>query len=324
MKRTAHLIFNPVSGQGNAEMELSIIKSQLEPEFDLTVYETTPECDANDLAEKLVAEGVDLVIASGGDGTVNAAAAALMGTQIPMAIIPRGTANAAASALGIPNNIDEACQVAISGIVHAIDTAKCNGYPMVLLAGIGIEADIVERTTREAKDRLGMLAYVISGFQQLRNLERFTAKLETDDRVISVEATAVTVANVAPPTSILAQGPAEMDADDGLLDITIVAPDGVGSALTASYELLRSALSGEATQREDVGYLRSHSVTITTDPPQKIVLDGEIRGETPLEVVCVSKGLHILLPEHAVPSDPEKLDGLPGLSIESKLSSENQ
>lgn len=68
MPRTAHLIFNPVSGQGDAQGDLAQVRSHLEPVFDLTVYKTSPDCDANTLAAQSVQQGVDLVIASGGDG----------------------------------------------------------------------------------------------------------------------------------------------------------------------------------------------------------------------------------------------------------------
>jgi diacylglycerol kinase family enzyme len=137
--------------------------------------------------------------------------------------------------MGIPTNLKEACEVALNGKIHTIDTALCNDAPMVLLAGVGLEAAVVERASRNAKDRLGVLAYAIASIQQLREMESFEAMIDTDERVLTVQACAITVANVAPPTSILAQGPAEISAEDGLLDVTIVAPKGMGSALAASY-----------------------------------------------------------------------------------------
>ncbi|MEL6249015.1 MAG: YegS/Rv2252/BmrU family lipid kinase [Cyanobacteria bacterium J06648_16] len=318
MRPNVHLIFNPVSGQGNAELDLAQVRSHLEPAFELTVFETSPERDANTLAAQSVEQGVDLVVVSGGDGTINAAAEAMIQSPVPLAIIPRGTANAVASCLGISTDLDQACQVILDGDVRDVDTARCNGRPMVLLAGIGLEADVIENVPRERKDRLGVLAYIMAGLQQLSDLPSFDVTLETKDKVISVQAAAITVANMAPPTSILAQGPARVSADDGLLDITIFAPAGVGSTIAASYELLRSAMSGEATQRDDVGFIRSESVTIATDPPQKVVLDGELCGETPVEVVCVPKGLRLVVPKHALINKSEDLEGLPGLEVEYK------
>jgi len=150
-------------------------------------------------------------------------------------------------------------------------------------------------------------------------LESFEAEIETQDKVIKVTAAAVTVANAAPPTSVLAQGPSGVVFDDGLLDVTVVAPSTRAGAIAASYHLLQTALNESATEREDVGYLRAKRVIVRTDPPQKVVLDGEIIGFTPIDVECVPGGLTIFVPkEAALPSTVEKLEGLPDLTIESK------
>lgn len=318
MTRTAHLIFNPVSGQGDAEADLAYLRSQFDPAFDLVVYETSPERGAGLLAKQSLQQGADLVIVSGGDGTINAVAGSLMETSIPLGIVPRGTANAVASALGIPTDLQSACQVILTGKPHLIDIARCNGHPMVLLAGIGLEADVIKRASRETKDRWGILAYILAGFNQLQELEPFEVTLETDDKIISVQACAVTVANMAPPTSILAQGPVEVVVDDGLLDVTIVAAKGIGSTLAASYELLRSAISGQATNREDIGFLRSKRVKVSTDPLQRVALDGEMLDAAPIEVVCVPKGLNLIVPQQTPLASPENITELPGITIELK------
>ena len=99
------------------------------------------------------------------------------------------------------------------------------------LAGVGFEAETVKDADREAKDRFGMLAYVLSGLKQLRDFEIFTAEIETEDKVITVDVSAVTIANAAPPSSVLAQGTAGVIFDDGLLDITILAPQSKAGAI---------------------------------------------------------------------------------------------
>ncbi|OKH23419.1 lipid kinase [Chroogloeocystis siderophila 5.2 s.c.1] len=316
--RSACLIFNPVAGQSNSEQDLATIKSMLEPEFDLDIRMTTPEQDADEIAKEAVEQGVQIIIASGGDGTLSAAAEAVVGTGIPLGVISRGTANAFATALGIPATIPAACQTILDGKTRVVDAAYCNGRPMVLLAGVGFEAETVERADREAKNRFGMLAYVLAGIQELRNLESFETRIETEDKVITLNAAAVTVANAAPPTSVLAQGPAELLIDDGLLDVTIVAPTNTMSAIAAAYNLLQSAYSGEVANRPDTGFLRAKSIKIFTNPPQKVVVDGELVGNTPINVECVPGGLTIIVP--AVPEEEatEKLEGLPNLRVESK------
>lgn len=318
MKRSACLIFNPVAGQSDPEQDLAQIKAILEPEIDLDIRLTTPELDADELAHEAIAQGADTIIASGGDGTVSAVAAALVGTSIPLGVISRGTANAFAAALEIPNNIEAACATILGGKTRTVDAAYCNGKPMVLLAGIGFEAETVEQADRESKNRFGMLAYILAGIKQLREMEKFEVEIETEDKIISVTAAAVTIANAAPPTSILAQGPAGLIVDDGLLDITIVAPINVAGAIAASYHLLQSALSGNAAERDDIGYLRARRLQVRTNPPQKVVLDGELIGTTPVDVECIPGGLTILVPQVEEALIAEKLEGLPSLKIESK------
>ncbi|ELS04153.1 conserved protein of unknown function BmrU [Xenococcus sp. PCC 7305] len=318
MFRSACLIFNPVAGQSDSEQDLTVIKNILEPKFDLDIQFTTKEVNAGELASQALENNVDLIIASGGDGTVSAAAKALIGTDIPLGIIARGTANAFANALGLPDTIEAGCKMIIDGATRKVDVGNCNGKPMILLTGIGFEAETLDNANREAKNRWGMLAYIISGFKQLQNFNKFNAEIETNDKIISVAANAITIANAAPPTSILAQGTAGVIYDDGLFDVTIITPQNKMSAIAASLHLLQSTNNDEAATRDDIGYLRTKHIKVTTDPPQKIVLDGEVIGKTPLEVKSIPGGLTVFTPKDQAVQAEEKLEHLPGVNIETK------
>jgi YegS/Rv2252/BmrU family lipid kinase len=313
------LIFNPVAGQGDPDQDLALIQSLLDTdEIDLEIVTTTADCEPGELAKAAIDRGAQSIIASGGDGTLSAVAAALMGTDIPLGVISRGTANAFANALELPTTIPEACESILAGHTKVVDMARCNGLPMVLLAGIGFEAETVELADRDAKNRLGMMAYVLAGIQQLRNLNRFDVEIEMEDKIVSVSAAAITIANAAPATSILAQGSSEVVFDDGLLDLTIVAPKTALSAIATSFDLLSSTLRGTASQREDVGFLRSNRFKVSTNPPQKVVLDGEVIGSTPIDVECLPGGLTVFAPLVEEIQPTEKLEGLPGLKVEVK------
>jgi YegS/Rv2252/BmrU family lipid kinase len=319
MKLKTCLIFNPAAGQGDPEQDLALIESFISPEMVLDIVMTTAETDIGLLVEKAIAQGADAVIASGGDGTLSAVAAALMSTNIPLGVISRGTANAFANALNLPTTIPDACAAILAGETQVVDMACCNGLPLVLLAGIGFEAEAVELADRESKNRLGMLAYILAGMEQLRRLEQFEVEIETEDRIITVSAAAITVANAAPASSILAQGSAGVVFDDGLLDLTILAPANPLSAIATSYDLLSSTLRGTASQRADVGFLRAKYFKVTTIPPQKVVLDGEMIGTTPVEIDCIPGGLTVFAPQIAELQPLEKLEGLPNLKIDVKV-----
>jgi YegS/Rv2252/BmrU family lipid kinase len=316
--RSACLIFNPVAGQSDSEEDLATIRRILQPKVNLDIRTTTPNVEADQLAREAVEQGAEIIIAAGGDGTLSAAAGAVVGTGVPFGVISRGTANAFATALGIPLAIEAACETILDGKTRVIDAAYCNGKPMVLLAGIGFEAETVERTDRKAKNRFGMLAYVLAGVQELSDFKSFETRIETEDKVITFDAAAITIANAAPPTSVLAQGPAELVVDDGLLDVTIVAPANSIGAIAAAFNLLQSADSDATINRSDTGYLRARSIKVTTNPPQEVVLDGELIGYTPVEVECIPGGLTILVPTVPENTPTEKLEGLPNLHIELK------
>ncbi len=148
-KRSACLIFNPVAGQGNPDHDLSQIRELLASKIDLDIHLTKPDISAGQLAQEAVERGVDTIIVSGGDGTISAAAAAVVGTNIPLGVISRGTANAFAAAMNLPDTIEAACQMILSGATKVVDAALCNGKPMVLLAGIGFEAEMTAKADRE-------------------------------------------------------------------------------------------------------------------------------------------------------------------------------
>ena len=297
--RIAHLIFNPISGQGNADEELAIIKKLLQPAMELVVHFTTTDISPEKLAREAIESQADLIIASGGDGTISVVAGALIGTDIPLGIIPRGTANAFAKALGIPsgfNPIQSACEVIIASHNYPIDVSRCNGLPMILLAGLGLEAATIEKADREAKDRWGVFAYIMAGIQQLQEQELFATEIEVEGVVKQFYAGAVTIANAAPPTSVMAQGFGSVNVQDGLLDVTIAAPKTDLKAVTAMASLLGAALFKTPTNRDDIINLKTKKIKVTTNPPQKVVLDGEIIGTTPIEVECIPSGLNVLAP----------------------------
>ncbi|MEM8675630.1 MAG: methylglyoxal synthase [Cyanobacteria bacterium P01_G01_bin.67] len=301
--RIAHLIFNPVAGQGNPDRDLASIKRILEPQIQLNVILTQPGIDPGEQAQEAMQRETDLIIASGGDGTISAVAATVMETSVPLGVIPRGTANAFSVALGLPTNLSAACENILTGTTLVVDVARYNGLPMILLAGIGFEAETVEKANRELKNQLGILAYLVAGSQQIANQEIFEMQVEIDGQVTSFNSSAMTIANAAPPTSILAQGWGETLVDDGLLNVTIAIDEssevnlvkrlqGIG----ALADLFTAALAKKPTNRDDILCLRVPQIKISANPPQKVVVDGEMIGTTPVEIKCIPQGLTVCAP----------------------------
>lgn len=315
--RFAHLIFNPVSGQGNSQQDLLLIRKLLEPYMQLKVCLTSQHETAEQLAKEAIAIGSDMIIASGGDGTVSAVAGAVIGTEIPLGVIPRGTANAFCLALGIPTNIRGACETILAGMTRVVDVASCNGLPMILLTGIGFEAGTIERADREAKNRWGALAYIIAGWQQLNEHDLFETEIEISGVTRNFQAGAITIANAAPITSIMAQGFGEVIVNDGLLEVMILTSKTRLQTVTAMIDLLEAALIKTEINRDDTIRLRTNRIKVTANPPQKVVVDGEVIGTTPIEVACIPGGLTVVAPR-VIDSSPSNLDSSPSELVEAQ------
>ncbi|MEM6447574.1 MAG: methylglyoxal synthase [Cyanobacteria bacterium P01_D01_bin.123] len=303
-RREAYLIFNPVAGQGNPDRDLALIRQILEPQVNLHTIFTQPDIDPIEQAKDAITAIRSLqdkdepgcIIASGGDGTVSAIAGATIETGISLGVIPRGTANAFAVALGLPTDLRRACEIIAAGNTRMVDAAYCNETPMVLLAGVGFEAGMVNNANRELKNRLGTLAYVFSGAQQFFTQEDFNAIVELDGQVLEFKTGAVTVANAAPPTSVMAQGFGEVIPDDGLLEVTIPVSNTLLEGINTSATLLAAALVRSEFEDSNLVRLRTNRLKVTTNPPQTLVVDGEVLEANPIEFTCIPNGLTVFSP----------------------------
>jgi YegS/Rv2252/BmrU family lipid kinase len=296
-KPSACLIFNPFSGSRDPQVDLYQIRLLLEDHYDLELRFIQKDLNGSEIAQAAVAQGIQTIIAAGGDGTISAVAGPLVGTDVALGIIPRGTANALATALGIPNTITGACLTILQGHTRYFDAAQCNNQSLLVQAGIGFAPDLIYHSKNLNKKRWGILAYAYAGFQQWRNLRFFAAQLKTDEGTINCRAVAITVANITAPLSILAQGTAEIIFDDGYLDVTVFQPLTSGEALIAGFELFRSTRQKAKVRREDIISFRTQSLEIYTEPTQELAIDGDVAGQAPVKIQCFRRVLKLFVPE---------------------------
>ena len=303
--RRGYLIFNPISGQGDPDAELAEIRRHLEPQFMLQVWKTQPDLDPAEQAKQLIneikafdadGEGDSIIIASGGDGTVGAVASALQGSDIPLGIIPRGTANAFSVALGIPTGVKAACTNLLLGNLRRVDVALCNNQPMILLAGIGFEAGMVDKASRELKNILGPMAYIFSGARQFVDQLPFQATMLIDGEQVQIDASAITIANAAPATSVMAQGFGEVIPDDGLLEVIIASPKDRISGLSVLSSLAWSALKSSNANHNNLACFRTKQIQLELKEVQKLVIDGEILDAQTVSVTVNPQALQVVAP----------------------------
>ncbi|MBV9382613.1 MAG: NAD(+)/NADH kinase [Streptosporangiaceae bacterium] len=239
--------------------------------WEAEVLATTSGEPGDGLARAAVAAGAELVFAAGGDGTVRACARALAGTGIPLAIVPLGTGNLTARALGIPGRPGAALASGFSGKDRRVDLAVADGAPFTAMAGIGLDAAVVGAA--RLKHRLGWLAYAASGAAHLLAAPvTFTVRLD-DGEPLTRRARSVVVGNCGLLPGGFALLP-EARLDDGVLDAGVLAPGGpLGWPRIAARVLARSRHQDRHLER-----FRASRVEITAATPLPRQADGELLG----------------------------------------------
>jgi diacylglycerol kinase family enzyme len=233
--------------------------------------ETTMDSRGVGLAHGAVEAGAGLVVAVGGDGTVRACADALAGTGVPLAIVPLGTANLAARALGIPGRLGEALAIGFGGRDRRIDLAAADGITFAAMAGIGLDAAVVSATPRLLKERLGWAGYAMSGVIHLAGRPREFRVTLDGNRSLTRRARCVVVGNAGLlPGGFVLLPDARLD--DGLLDVGILAASTPrGWAAVAHRVLARSRRDHRVLER-----FRARRVEIVTDAALPREVDGEV------------------------------------------------
>jgi YegS/Rv2252/BmrU family lipid kinase len=215
------VVFNPATGGGEGAGRKRDTQETLENAgLEVLWLETTPEEPGQGLTAKAVAEGVDLVMAQGGDGTVMACVTGLAETEVPLGVLPGGTGNLLATNFDIPSDLDGAVEVALEGDRVRLDVAAMGDDRFVVMGGIGFDAAMLRDADPRLKERLGAVAYVLSGFKHLRRrATRF--RLRLDDRRIDRTGQGVLIGNLGRLQGGLPVMP-DARPDDGLLDVAVL------------------------------------------------------------------------------------------------------
>jgi diacylglycerol kinase (ATP) len=281
--RRVAVVFNPATGGGDSAGRRRDTEEALAGAApDVLWLETTPQDPGQGVARRAVAEGVDLVMAQGGDGTVAACVTALAGTDVPLAVLPGGTGNLLATNFDIPSDLDGAVEVALHGERRRLDVAAMGHDRFVVMGGIGFDAAMLRDADPRLKERLGAVAYVISGLGHLRRrATRFELRLDDADAVTRT-GQGVLVGNLGRLQGGLPIMP-DARPDDGLLDVAVLrtrtVPDWVRLAVRV---LLRR-------RRKDpeLEVFQVRRVEVRCDRPQPVERDGEPAGEADRLVIDV-------------------------------------
>ena len=250
-------------------------------------------------AEQALDGGADLVVACGGDGTVNAVAQALAGTDATLGIVPLGTGNLLAGNLGVPSGVDEAISALITGVDRRVDLGRTDDRVLIGMAGLGLDAAMVADVPDSLKKRIGWPAYVVSILRHLAD-NGITVTFDLDGRRVRHHGVhTVLIGNFGQVQGGIDLLPDAVP-DDGLLDVVVLAPRGwlLGWVKVLMHLRRRESRDSDTITR----YQARHVIARTRHPvPQEI--DGEFLGEkTSLDVRAQHLALAIRVPR--VPTAP--------------------
>jgi diacylglycerol kinase (ATP) len=246
---------------------------------------------------------VDLVIIGGGDGTLNAAADALIETGLPLGILPLGTANDLARTLGIPADLVAASQVIAAGRTRRIDLGRVNGKHFFNVASLGLSVQVARELDADLKRRWGVLGYAFIVWRAIRGRRAFRARIRCDHARMRVQAMQISVGNGRHYGGGMTIA-ADAAIDDGALDLVSVAPQGL-------WRLIRNVPAlrwGWHEWADRIRHRRCREIEIHTTRPIPINTDGELTTQTPAQIMVVPKAVSVFVPSVFSNNDREEDD----------------
>ena len=251
---------------------------------------TSEAGDARDIAAEAVREGFEVIIAAGGDGTLNEVVNGIGGAPVRLGILPVGTMNVFATELGIPQgNLERAWSIIEQGNVVEVDLPKANDTHFIQLAGVGLDAEVVRKTTADSKKALGPLSYLLT-LVQVAAHKPSRVLLEAEGGRIR-EGSFALIGN-----GRLYGGPFPVfqraNLFDGLLDVLVFQNQSHWDVV----RYFQAIAFGTHPQLPDVEYFQTSTLRVTSSGDVPVELDGEVAGMLPCLFSVSSQKLRVLAP----------------------------
>ncbi len=286
--KRVQIIINPASGKNNTILNtINAVFSGSDIEWDARI--THKFGDATRMTKEAVANGVDLVAGYGGDGTQLEVANGLVGTDVPLAILPGGTGNAMAFQLNVPRDLTQAAELIVnSKNRRAIDLANIGDRIYMLRAYTGVQEE--QRASREMKDKYGNLAYVAEGLKFATHPPEAHYQATIDGHTVEGKGMICYIFNAGASGGIALPDLPGVDISDGLLDLYVISRE-----VSAIRSLSRYVLKvGNA--KAGIRHWQGREITLEATPPQSVWIDGEEYGQTPITAKVLPKALEVVVP----------------------------
>jgi len=321
----AELIYNPSGGQVVIRHELDNVVAFLSRYgWSVTLRETNRPLEATELARHAVKRGAGVVIAAGGDGTINEVANGLVNSDAALGVLPAGTTNSWALQMGIPalnplllgtqaakmiaaleervarplpanyyrKVLLDAARVLVEGRTVAVDMGEVSGRHFLMWAGIGFDAAIAQSIPLKEKRALGSWAYVLPAIESASRFYGTDAWLNLDGKLVKVNTPFIVVSNIQLYGGMMAIG-ARACVNDGKLDVCIFK----GGGFLAFVEQAAKVLAHKHLEDPKVEYYQCREIAVESAHPLPVHVDGEPSTRTPVIIHTVPSSLKVIVPK---------------------------
>lgn len=283
MKKKLLFVFNPCSGKAQIKNQLlDIVDTMVKADYEVTIYPTQYAGDAKEKVEAL-AGNYDLVVCSGGDGTLDEAVTGMMHreTKVPLGYIPAGSTNDFASSLGITKDMEKAAEVAVTGKTFPCDVGLFNEDYFVYVAAFGLFTEVSYKTSQEWKNVLGHAAYILEGAKCLHDIPSFMMQVEYNNMRIQDEFIYGMITNSTSVGGFKGMTGKDVLLDDGVFEVTLIKKPKNPMELN---EIIASLIN-LVDDTEMIYSFKTDEVKFTSSKQIPWTLDGEFGGDH--KEVCV-------------------------------------
>ena len=277
MKKKLLFVFNPCSGKAQIKNQLlDIVDTMVKADYEVTIYPTQCAGDAKEKVEAY-AGNYDLVVCSGGDGTLDEVVTGMMQckAKVPLGYIPAGSTNDFASSLGIPKDMEKAAEAAVTGKPFPCDVGLFNGDYFVYVAAFGLFTEVSYKTSQEWKNVLGHAAYILEGAKRLHNITSYKMRVEYDGNIIEDEFAYGMITNSVSVGGFKKLTGKNVLLDDGLFEVTLI-------RMPKNPVEWNEILSCLANLKDDSELIYTFKTDCVKFLPEDVIpwtLDGEFGGE---------------------------------------------
>ena len=294
MEKKLFFVFNPKSGKGKIKTALmDIVDIFNKGGYEVVIRATQYPKDAYEMTRKY-ADKVDLVVCSGGDGTLDEVVAGLVetGSKVPVGYIPAGSTNDFANSLFITKNMVAAAEMIMEENVYRCDIGKFNKQTFTYIAAFGLFTDVAYETDQDLKNILGHLAYLLEGVKRLFDIQSYHMKVTTEDEIFEDDFMYGMITNSRSVGGFKNLTGKNVDMNDGLFEVTLITTPKNPMDMQ---EIIAGLMSGK--DNSDLIYtFKTSRIRIQSDEAVAWTLDGEYGGDhKEVEIRNLHRALNLYL-----------------------------